>query len=214
MENKCKVFIIFNPDKKGSDLMADDIYKYLCERKINALKFNIEKIEGNFEAGRCNLVITLGGDGTVLRCARIFSRLNIPILAVNFGDIGFITEVERYEWKQAVNDYLNGIYDIKTHLMLNVKVFRDDNLVYENSGLNDGVISAGNIAKIVKLDVFVEDEEIGEYRADGIIIATATGSTAYSAAAGGPLLYPDMGCFPFDPYMPVFSIKQSPCSSC
>ena len=202
MDNKCKIFIIFNPDKKGSDIMADDIFKYLVEKRINALKFNIENIEENFEAESCNLVITLGGDGTVLRCARIFSKVNIPILAVNFGDIGFITEVERYEWKQAVNDYLNGIFDIKTHLMLNVKVYRNENLVYENTGLNDGVISAGNIAKIVKLDVYVEETEIGEYRADGIIIATATGSTAYSAAAGGPLLYPDMDAFILTPICP------------
>ena len=182
--------------------MADDIYKYLSGKKINALKFNIDKINGDFEAESCNLVITLGGDGTVLRCARIFSKINTPILAVNFGDIGFITEVERYEWKQAIEDYLNGIYDIKAHLMLNVKVYRGEELVYENTGLNDCVISAGNIAKIVRLNVFVEDIELGEYRADGIIISTATGSTAYSAAAGGPLLYPDMDALLLTPICP------------
>ncbi len=86
--------------------------------------------------------------------------------------------------------------------MLNVKVFREKQLIYENTGLNDCVISAGNIAKIVKLDVFVEDAELGEYRADGIILSTATGSTAYSAAAGGPLLYPDMDAFLLTPICP------------
>ncbi len=202
MEKNCRIFIIFNPDKKGSDIMADEIYLFLEERDIDAEKYNIEDINENFEAAKCNLVITLGGDGTVLRCAGIFSRKSIPILAVNFGDIGFITEVERSEWKQAVGDFLNGIYDIKAHLMLNVKVFRENRLVYEKTGLNDGVISASNIAKIVRLNVYIEDTEIGEYRADGIIIATATGSTAYSAAAGGPLLYPDMDAFLLTPICP------------
>ena len=202
MEITGKIFIIFNQDKKGSDIMAEEIYLFLKEKSIDAEVLNIDKIDENFEARGCILVITLGGDGTVLKCARIFSRDSIPILAVNFGEIGFITEVEKCEWKEAVGDFLDGIYDIKAHLMLNVKVFRDNKLVFEKTGLNDGVISAGNIAKIVKLVVYVDNTEIGEYRADGIIISTATGSTAYSAAAGGPLLYPDMDALLLTPICP------------
>ena len=202
MEITGKIFIIYNPEKIGSDNMAEVIFSFLSEKEIKSVIYNIDEIDDKFEAENCILVITLGGDGTVLKCSRYFSKKNIPLLAVNFGDIGFITEVEQCEWKQAVEDFLAGIYDIKAHLMIDVKVFRDGKKVYEETGLNDGVISAGNIAKIVKLNVFVEETEIGEYRADGIIIATATGSTAYSAAAGGPLLYPDMDAFILTPICP------------
>lgn len=197
-----KIYIIFNPEKKNSYVMAEEIFSFFKERNIDSRILNTEKLDENFEAENCILVITLGGDGTVLKCARIFSRVNIPILAVNFGDIGFITEVEKSEWEEAVEDFLEGIYDIKTHLMLNVRVFRREKLVFEKTGLNDGVISAGNIAKIIKLKVSVDNMELGEYRADGIIVATATGSTAYSAAAGGPLLYPDMDALILTPICP------------
>ena len=202
MEIHEKIIIIFNTEKEDSEAMARIVCKYIKGKKVSAKVINSEDLRDDIQTDSCILVITLGGDGTVLSCARIFAKRNIPIMAVNFGDIGFITEIEKSEWKEVIDDFLQGTFDIKTHLMLNVNVWRSGKKVYEKTGLNDGVITACDIAKIIRLNVSVDNAELGEYRADGIIVATPTGSTAYSAAAGGPLLYPDMDALLLTPICP------------
>jgi len=196
------ILIIYNPEKKSALELSSEIHDYLEARKIDNDVCSSKNIPEKYLGKSHRLIITLGGDGTVLYCSRLFSPYSIPILAINFGEIGFITEIEKTNWKTSLESFLNNTYMFKKHIFLKVSVFRDNKKEYEASCLNDAVITASGAAKIINLDVYVEDLYLGRYKADGIIISTPTGSTAYSAAAGGPLLYPEMDAFLLTPICP------------
>lgn len=196
------ILIIYNPRKKTAKKMAYQIHEYLDSCNTENIVFSSKNIPASSINSEYKLVITLGGDGTVLFCSRIFSPFNIPILAINFGEIGFITEIEQENWQNALDRFLRGKYAIRKHLMLNVSVLREGESVYDVCCLNDCVITATGGARIINLDVYVDEVLLGKYRADGIIVSTPTGSTAYSAAAGGPLLYPEMDAVVLTPICP------------
>ena len=196
------ILIIYNPDKKGAVELSSEIYDYLESNKINNAVCSSKNIPKEFLDKSHRLIITLGGDGTVLYCSRLFSPYNTPILAINFGEIGFITETEKNNWKISLESFLNNTYMLKKHILLKVSVFRNNKKEYETNCLNDSVIAANGAAKIIDLDVYVENLYLGKYRADGIIVSTPAGSTAYSAASGGPLLYPEMDAFILTPICP------------
>ncbi|MCL2791575.1 MAG: NAD(+)/NADH kinase [Spirochaetaceae bacterium] len=203
------ILIIYNPEKKGAIELSSEIHSYLESNKINNAVCSSESIPENFLGKKHRLIITLGGDGTVLYCSRLFSPHDTPILAINFGEIGFITETEKNNWKTSLESFLNNTYELKKHILLKVSVFRDNKKKYEANCLNDSVITANGAAKIINLDVYVENLYLGRYKADGIIVSTPTGSTAYSAAAGGPLLYPEMDAFILTPICP-YSLSNRP----
>jgi NAD+ kinase len=132
-----------------------------------------------------------------------------PILAVNMGDFGFITEVSRSELFDVWEKFLAGRLGTSERLMLSVAVRRDGAEVASFTGLNDAVISTLGISRMIRLKVFLSDTDVGRYRADGVIVATPTGSTAYSMAAGGPILYPEMDAFILTPICP-FTLSNRP----
>lgn len=156
-----------------------------------------------------DLALVLGGDGTVLYSARHFSNKDIPILAINLGDIGFITEVAKNEWKDAFEKYEKGLLRISERIMLSASVYREGKCVFTEKGLNDTVISAAGISKIIKLHLALRNTRLGGYRADGVIIATPTGSTGYSVAAGGPIINPEMNAIIINPICP-FTLSNRP----
>jgi NAD+ kinase len=156
-----------------------------------------------------DLAVSLGGDGTLLACARMVADRGVPILAVNMGDFGFITEVSRSELFDAWEKYLAGNLGTSERLMLAVRVLRDGAEAASFTGLNDAVISALGISRMIRLKVFLSDTSVGRYRADGVIVATPTGSTAYSMAAGGPIVYPEMDAFILTPICP-FTLSNRP----
>ena len=196
------ILIIYNPEKKGTVELSSEIHDYLETRNIDNDVCNSKSIPEKYLGKKHKLIITLGGDGTVLYCSRLFSPFDIPILAINFGEIGFITEIEKNNWKTSLESFINNTCMLKKHILLKVSVFRDNKKEYEANCLNDSVITASGAAKIINLDVHVDNLYLGRYKADGIIISTPTGSTAYSAAAGGPLLYPEMDAFLLTPICP------------
>ena len=150
----------------------------------------------------CDLCITFGGDGTLLFATRVFSRFGVPIVGINLGGLGFITEFRESEVTECVECYLNGNFSIEERIMVDVHIYRDGNHMYQSTGLNDLVINTGGISRLMQLEVSSGTKYIGSYRADGIIVATPTGSTAYSLAAGGPILEPTMAAFVISPICP------------
>ncbi len=202
MNNDELILIIYNPEKNDAEKMSIEIHDFLDSKNIENKICSSKNIPDSYFNKKHRLVITLGGDGTVLYCSRIFSPFKTPIFAINFGEIGFITEIERKDWKKSLTSFLDNDYQVKRHLMLRVSVYRKGEKVYQVCCLNDSVITAGGGAKIVKLDVYIDDLYLGEYRADGIIVSSPTGSTAYSAAAGGPLLFPEMDAVMLTPICP------------
>ncbi|MFQ5802874.1 MAG: NAD(+)/NADH kinase [Candidatus Methylomirabilales bacterium] len=139
-----------------------------------------------------DLVVVLGGDGTLLSVARLVESGEVPILGVNLGGLGFLTEITLDELYPVLGAVLSGEYRASRRMLLQVTVRRGGKLIAEDIVLNDAVMTKAALARIVDLEVFVEQEYVTTYRADGLIISSPTGSTAYGLSAGGPILFPTM----------------------
>ena len=153
-------------------------------------------------AGQVDVILVLGGDGTFLHAARLVGTAGIPILGVNLGSLGFLTEVKLGEMYSALEGLLSGQYQSEERVLLNVEVIRKGKNEAQYLALNDAVINKGALARIIDLEVSVNSQPVLSTRADGLIISTPTGSTAYSLAAGGPILYPTLEAFIIAPICP------------
>lgn len=198
-----KVLVFANGEKEQALELADRIEATLGAEGVGVRR----ALAGSFTAQDSLLesvdaAISLGGDGTVLSCARALAGYNIPILAVNLGQFGFITEVRQDEWYDTLHAYLGGRVGVSQRLMIQVRLIRGDSCLATCVGLNEVVIAASGISKIVNLTASTTRGRLGSYRADGLIVATPTGSTAYSAAAGGPILHPDLDAMILNPVCP------------
>jgi NAD+ kinase len=164
------------------------------------------------EAG-FDIAMSLGGDGTVLHAARVIASQSVPILPINIGTLGFIAAVHPREWTGVFDQWLKGSANVSRRLMLDLTVERRAAVVAHGTCLNDAVISASGIAKIIRLTVSADMGEerlrLGHYRSDGLIVATPTGSTAYSVAAGGPILDPEIEAVIINPICP-FTLSNRP----
>lgn len=160
------------------------------------------KIEGHTRAEIASLVdavIVLGGDGTMLSVSRLVAEKGIPILGVNLGTMGFITEINRDEIYQAVDAMLSDTCIIEERLMLCARIVREGEKIAEYTVLNDVVINKGALARIIDLEALINGVYVTTFKADGLIISTPTGSTAYSLSAGGPILYPTLNSIVLTP---------------
>ena len=137
-----------------------------------------------------DLIITLGGDGTILRAARMCARHGVPILGINLGRLGFLTEVQPDGWTEALAQVLAGAYWIEERMMLHCETRRAGERQASYEALNDVVVSRGSLARIVRVETHVDGARLTTYVADGVIVSTATGSTAYALAVGGPIMPP------------------------
>ncbi|WP_319755983.1 NAD(+)/NADH kinase [uncultured Sphaerochaeta sp.] len=204
------VLIIANWSKKTSHTLSQTIVDYLAEKGIES---SVSKTNRGNEPLVVNkdtdLVICLGGDGTVLYCARYLQDLGIPILAINVGTFGYITEISVEEWQEAIDYFLEGKNTISRRLMIRVGVFRKGKKVFTAHGLNEMVVSSSGISKVVSLSLRIGSTEAGFFRSDGMIIATPTGSTGYSLAAGGPILDVDLTSLIITPICP-FTLSNRP----
>ena len=204
------VFIIANGLKKESMELSRKIMEYLRAKGIAVSVISTETDEDTLSVPvDTDLVITLGGDGTVLYAARAVSEMGIPILPVNLGTFGYITEVGKDEWKEAFEYFAEHGTNISRRLMLRISVYRQGHRVWHASALNEAVISSAGIAKVISLELSLDKTVAGSFRADGMIIATPTGSTGYSLAAGGPILDADMSAIIITPVCP-FTLSNRP----
>ncbi len=153
-------------------------------------------------AAHVNLVAVFGGDGTLLYGARIVGGSGVPILGINLGVLGFLTEFKLECMHSAFEGLLSGDYRFEERMLLAVEVQRGDHRVFEYLALNDAVINKGAIARMIEFEVVVNSEVVTVTRADGLVISTPTGSTAYSLSAGGPILYPTLESFIITPICP------------
>lgn len=151
---------------------------------------------------RADLAIVLGGDGTMLNAARQLARFGVPLVGVNQGRLGFMTDIARNEMLPALDDLLAGRFTPENRLMLAAEVFRDGQKLGENLALNEVVIDKGAIGRLIELQLFIEGEFVFNLRADGLIVSTPTGSTAYALSANGPIQHPQVSSIALVPLCP------------
>ena len=150
----------------------------------------LNKSEG---PSQCDLIVVLGGDGTLLSVARVMDSNAVPILAVNFGSLGFLTEITLEETFLTLENILAGKAKIQTRIMIDVSVIREEEGFANYRALNDAVLTKGALARIIDIDVKIDNQFVATYKADGLIVSTPTGSTAYALSAGGPIVFPTLG---------------------
>jgi NAD+ kinase len=149
-----------------------------------------------------DVVAVFGGDGTFLHAARLVGGSGVPLLGINLGSLGFLAEVTLEKMRTAFERVLTGHYRLEERVLLDVRVLRLEKQLAQYLALNDAVINKGALARIIEMEVWVNSELVTITRADGLIISTPTGSTAYSIAAGGPIVYPTLGAFIIIPICP------------
>jgi NAD+ kinase len=141
---------------------------------------------------RAELAVIIGGDGTMLNAARSLARFQVPLVGINQGRLGFMTDIALGAMKDSIADLLEGKFSREQRFLLNAEVLRDGESAFQTLALNDVVVNKGEIGRMIELDVKVDGELIHVLRADGLIVSTPTGSTAYALSANGPILHPSV----------------------
>jgi NAD+ kinase len=205
------VGIVCKPIREVVSSMVPPLVQWLRERKIavfvdqetaQCVDPGAPVVARDALAERIDLLIVLGGDGTLLSATRALGGQKVPILAVNLGGLGFLTSVTREELYPVLERVLAGEHEISERMMLSAEVLRNNETAERQVALNDAVINKAALARMLDFDVYVDRAQVGRYRADGLIVATPTGSTAYSLAAGGPVVHPQLDAFVITPICP------------
>jgi len=205
-----KVGIIANTDKKDAVQCTLQLREWLEERGIEVLLE--EEIAGKTGAGsgtarnilpaRVDLIAVFGGDGTLLSAARTAAGHEVPIVGINLGGFGFMTVVNLNEMFSTMELILDGRFETSKRMMLDVRFPGGETENAVETVLNDVVINRGNLSRMIHLETFVDDRYLNTFKADGLVIATPTGSTAYSLSAGGPIVFPELQSIIVNPICP------------
>lgn len=203
------VGIISKPHAHAAGDLVPKLIEWLHQRSIDV---RIDEPTGEYagEPGLprdqvtegCDLVVVLGGDGTLLSAARAIGRKEIPLFPVNLGGLGFLTAITVDELFPELERALRGEHRIAKRRMMHVEVLRDGKMIAAYDALNDAVITKISIARMIDLDTHIDEQFVCAYKADGLIIATPTGSTAYSLSAGGPIIFPSVPSLCITPICP------------
>lgn len=169
----------------------------------------VEALDHEELAGSVDLMLVLGGDGTMIATARMLGDTEVPVLGVNYGGLGYLAEFRVEELYTALESILDGNYRIDTRVMLRVELMRGDKEVTRTRVLNDVVINKSALARIIEIETNLNQQFVNSFRADGLIVSTPTGSTAYNLSAGGPVIYPSMNAVVITPICP-FTLSNRP----
>jgi NAD+ kinase len=188
---------------RGIRPALEEVARFLVDQGLDvsferetALATGVTEFDGlqHAEMGaQCDLVVVVGGDGTMLGIAREMARYNLPLVGINQGRLGFITDVPMERFREALAPMIAGDYEEEHRAMLDGGVWRDGDRIFDGLSMNDVVVSRGATASMVELRVDIGDDFVANMRADGLIVASPTGSTAYSLSAGGPIMHPGIG---------------------
>ena len=160
-------------------------------------------------ASEVDLILVLGGDGTMIATARMLDNARVPVIGVNYGGLGYLAEFPIEEMMPALEAILAGQYEVQPRLMLSIELRRGDEVVTRNRVLNDVVINKSALARIIEIEAYLNNQFVNLFRADGLIVATPTGSTAYNLSAGGPIIFPSMNAIVITPICP-FTLSNRP----
>jgi NAD+ kinase len=205
------VVIIFHPQIPDAESIARRIASMVCESRASGRPevFSQDAYPYPKSLPAYDLAVALGGDGTVLRVSHACTHKEIPVLGVNLGRLGFLTELQRVNWEEGMQKVLEGKYWFEQRMMLHVEQKRGNQTLGGWDVLNECVIARGGGMKMVQLKASIDGQDLTTYAADGLIVSTATGSTAYAMAAGGPILNPELRNILLVPVAPHLSVERA-----
>ncbi|MGM0502734.1 MAG: NAD(+)/NADH kinase [Bacillota bacterium] len=182
-------------EDKDSEIWVDEQTAELIEREVNYKFYNslVEEVD---------IIIVFGGDGTFLKAARTFVNSDVPILGINLGQLGFLTDIEVERLEEGLEKLIAKDYNIENRMTLEGRIIRDGEVINRVIAINDLVVTKGPFSRIIKLDTFIDGEYLATYPGDGLIVACPTGSTAYSLSAGGPIVNPKLNSLIITPICP------------
>jgi len=210
------VGLCLKPDSAAAGAAATDLSKWLAERGVHveadqeaARWLHSPGLERAELARRVDLMVVLGGDGTLLAVARDMGSSTVPILGVNLGQLGFLAEVTPEEQADTLGRVLEGDYETVERMRLEVRAERDGRELARYLALNDAVITRSELSRMIDLEMLADGAPVTTYHGDGLIVSTPTGSTAYTLSAGGPILLPGSRVFVLTPICP-HTLTQRP----
>ncbi len=206
-----RVAIAVHPYNQEAYSLAEEIGASLEEEGKTVLlgRMDDSALREGISNSNQDLLIALGGDGTMLRAGHISAVAKVPILGINLGRFGFLTEIQRDEWQGALQRVMAGDFWVEERMMLQSILYRDEQEIGKWDALNDAVISRGATIRPIQLKILINEKHLSTIIADAIIASTATGSTAYAMAAGGPILSPELRNVILVPVAPHLSIEQT-----
>jgi NAD+ kinase len=169
----------------------------------------VEIVQDDQLAPSVDLILVLGGDGTMISTARMIGDSEVPVIGVNYGGLGYLAEFPIEELFTALDSILSGQYKVQERVMLAVELWRGEELITRNRVLNDVVVNKSALARIIEIEAYLDSQFVNLFRADGLIVATPTGSTAYNLSAGGPVIFPSMNAVVITPICP-FTLSNRP----
>lgn len=205
------VGIVPNYSKEPAMRLVGELAAFLMQKECKVvLTYKVAEMTGLKELGvtkyelysKSDFIIVLGGDGTLLDTGRKAAKFGTPLLGINMGTMGFLAAADGSEANETIEKVLNGEYKIEKRLMLEAEILSDTDSPKQYKAVNDVCITRGVFTKITEYNIYVNEEYLATFRADGIIISTPTGSTAYNLSAGGPVLKPDIACMVITPICP------------
>lgn len=206
-----RIAIISKPQKEELTTLLPELILWLRTRGFEPV---LDPVSGNYAqeknvvprnelpAADPELVVVLGGDGTLLAAARVFAMTNVPIMSVNLGSLGFLTEVRLADMYSTLEGWCDSCCAIESRAMVHAELWRDGKLFSEHEALNDVVVAKGAIARMGNFTIRLDNQLVASFRADGVIVSTPTGSTAYSLAANGPIVVPNVDALIITPVCP------------
>lgn len=188
------------PNHEEATETAHELSVWLGKRQISTKQKDFDNVD---------LAVVLGGDGTMISAARLLQNLDVPVLGINYGSLGYITEFRIEELYDALDTVLVGNYQLDKRVTLDVTHTRNGKELSKNRVLNDVVINKAALARIINIETTLDGLYVNDFRADGLIISTPTGSTAYNLSAGGPIVFPSMNAVVITPICP-FTLSNRP----
>ena len=218
-----RIGIVLKPHQPDALKTLCEVVKWLADRQIQLIGTpDIERERIEHETGcavpivateqlaaNVDLIMVLGGDGTMIATARMVGDSEVPVLGINYGGLGYLAEFRIEELYSALEAILSNNVRLDKRVMLDVELLRGDEVINKNRVLNDVVINKSALARIIEIDAYMNDLFVNSFRADGLIVSTPTGSTAYNLSAGGPVIFPSMNAVVVTPICP-FTLSNRP----
>jgi NAD+ kinase len=218
-----RIGIVLKPHQHDALKTICELTQWLSERSIEVVGgpdierervehqtgCSVKEVPAEKLAASVDLILVLGGDGTMIATARMIEDLEVPVLGINYGGLGYLTEFRIEELYSALESILAGNYRLDKRVMLRTLHQRGDEIVNRNRVLNDVVINKSALARIIEIEAYLNNQFVNSFRADGLIVSTPTGSTAYNLSAGGPVIFPSMNAIVITPICP-FTLSNRP----